>query len=242
MQTLLIADPSEPFSDAVATVLQNEFTVKRCHDGETALELLLSFQPDVLILNFRLPFKDGLTVLQECAHKPKVILGISTFLNAYIEQTAASLGVQYIMTMPTVNALRVRLMDLIASVDNPPVDLSGQAAIHLHILNFPTHLHGYRQLCAALPIFAMSPGISLSKELYPMIAVRFGLSDARTVEHSIRKAIEAAWEQHDPIVWAKYFPPRPDGSIPCPSNKAFLSHLAEMLECPAHRKTNQFHS
>ena len=234
MQTLLIADPSEPFADAVAAALQNDFSVKCCHDGETALEMLLSFRPDVLILNFRLPFKDGLTVLQECAHRPQVILGVSTFLNTYIEQTAAALGVQYIMTMPTVNALRVRLMDLVANTGNPAADLSDQSALHLHILNFPTHLHGYRQLCVALPIFAANPDISLSKELYPMIAKRFGLSDARTVEHSIRKAVEAAWEQHDPVVWAKYFPPKPDGSIPCPSNKAFLSRLGEMLKLSTH--------
>lgn len=232
MQTLLIADPSEPFADAVTAVLKNDFTVKCCHDGETALELLLSFRPDVLILNFRLPFKDGLTVLQECAHRPQVILGVSTFLNAYIEQTAAALGVQYIMTMPTVNTLRVRLMDLIANAGNPTVALSGRAALHLHILNFPTHLHGYRQLCVALPIFAANSGISLSKELYPMVAEHFGLSDARTVEHSIRKAVEAAWTQRDPVVWAKYFPKKPDGSISCPSNKAFLSRLGEMLEEP----------
>ena len=232
MQRLLIADPSEPFADAVAAVLQNEFLVQCCHDGETALEKLLSFRPDVLILNFRLPFKDGLTVLQESAHKPQVILGISTFLNPYVEQTASLLGVQYIMTMPTVNALRVRLMDMLSNAGNSAEALTGQAALHLHILNFPTHLHGYRQLCVALPLFVVNPNISLSKELYPTIAKHLGLSDARTVEHSIRKAIAAAWEHHDPVVWAKYFPAKQDGSIPCPSNKTFLSCLSEMLTLP----------
>ena len=115
MPKLLIADSSEPFTDALCRVFCNEFNLQVCHDGETALELLLSFQPDVLVLNLMLPFKDGLTVLQESAHKPGVILAICPYVNAYIEQAAVSLGVQYIMIMPTVHALRVRLMDMIAN-------------------------------------------------------------------------------------------------------------------------------
>ena len=74
MHKLLIADSSEPFTDALKAVFENDFTLQICQDGETTLEMMLSFQPDVLILNLMLPFKDGLTVLQESAHKPKVIL------------------------------------------------------------------------------------------------------------------------------------------------------------------------
>ena len=70
----------------------------------------------------------------------------------------------------------------------------------------------------------------LSKELYPAIAERVDVPDARSVEHSIRKAIAAAWLHHDRIIWSKYFPPLPDGSTPCPTNKEFISRITEMLE------------
>ncbi len=229
MHKLLIADPSEPFTDGVKEIFENEFDLQVCHDGESALEALISFRPDVLVLNLMLPYKDGLTVLQESAHRPRVILAICPYINAYIEQVSADLGVQYIMIMPTVNALRVRLTDMIASCIAAKEDLSAQIAVHLHTLRFPTHLDGYRQLCVGIPLFAQNPGMRLSKELYPAIAKQFGLPDARTVEHSIRKAIHAAWAKRDPVVWTKYFPPKPDGAIPCPTNKEFISHLAEML-------------
>ncbi len=229
MQKLLIVDASESFTDALEDVLKNEFDLQICHDGETALEQLLSFQPEVLILNLMLPFKDGLTVLQESAHRPRVILAVCPYVNAYIEQAAVNLGVQFIMIMPTVNALRVRLMDMIATIA-PKSDPSSQTQVHLHILNFLTHLDGYHQLCIGIPIFAKNPNMRLSKELYPAIAAHFGYPDARTVEHSIRKAIEAAWTRKNTAVWAKYFPPKSDGTIPCPTNKEFISHVAEMLE------------
>lgn len=230
MRKLLIADGSEPFTEALEKVFCNEFDLQVCHDGETALEMLVDFQPDILILNFILPYKDGLTVLQEAAHKPKVILAISPYVNQYIEQASIQLGVQYIMIMPTVNALRVRLMDMIANTISPKEDLSGQTIVHLHILHFSTHLDGYHQLCVGIPIFAKNPNMRLSKELYPAIADHFGLPDARTVEHSIRKSITAAWNRKNPTSWAKYFPPKPDGAIPCPSNKEFICRIAEMLD------------
>lgn len=229
MYKLLIADPSEAYTDALEETFRHEFDLMICHDGETALELLYSFQPDVLILNLSLPYKDGLTVLQQAAHHPKVILAISPIINPYVEQVSVHLGIQYIMIMPTVASLRVRLMDMIATTISPKPDLTAQTVVHLHTLGFHTHLDGYRQLCIGLPLFADNPGIRLSKELYPAISDQLGHMDPRSVEHSIRKSIENAWSQRDTLVWIKYFPGH-TAERRCPSNKEFLSRIAEMLE------------
>ncbi len=230
MYKLLIADSSEPYTDALRDVFENEFDLRICQDGETALEQLLEFQPEVLILNLMLPFKDGLTLLQESAHRPRVILAISPFVNNYIERVTLELGVQYIMIMPTVASLRVRLMDLIATTIAPKEDLNAQTAVLLHSLSFPTHLDGYQQLCVGIPMFARNPGLRFSKELYPGIAEHFGLPDARTVEHSIRKAVTSAWLRKVPAVWSKFFPADAGGEIPCPTNKEFITRIAEHLE------------
>ena len=228
MQKLLIADPSEGFTDALVNVLENDFDIRVCHDGETALELLLSFQPDALVLNFQLPYKDSFTLLQESAWQPPVILGIAPQVSPYVANRSVELGVQFLLIMPTIQSVRVRLLDLIASVGKPKMTLADQAVVHLHTLNFQTHLDGYQQLCMGIPLFAASPEMRLSKELYPAIAEKFG-GDTRTVEHSIRKSIESAWRHKNPLVWRKYFPADDKGRIPCPSNKVFISRLAEML-------------
>lgn len=223
MLKLLVADMSEVFTDALQNVLGNEFEMQICQDGETALELLHDFKPDALVLNLMLPFKDGLTVLQESTHKPRVIMAVATVLPPYAQQRAMELGIQYVMIMPKIDALRVRLMDMIAEAQ--PRE-ENRLAVHLHSLGFRTNLDGYRQLIVGIPIFAKNPGMLLSKELYPAISEVFGLADCRTVEHSIRKAITDAWSRRDSIVWEKYFP----GAKEAPTNKAFLSCLAEISE------------
>ena len=223
MLKLLVADMSEEFTDAVENVLHNEFEMKVCHDGETALELLHYFRPDVLIMHLLLPFKDGLTVLQETTYRPRVILALAHYLPPYAEKRAIELGIQYILFSPTVNTLRVRLMDMIA--ETQPREET-RVAVHLHSLGFRTNLDGYRQLCEGIPIFAQNPGMLLSKELYPAIGEIFSLPDCRTVEHSIRKAITDAWSRRNPVIWEKYFP----GATEAPTNKVFVSKLAEMLQ------------
>lgn len=229
MQKLLIADPSDGFTDGLVGVFKNDFTIEVCHDGNSAKELLQSFQPDVLVINLLLPYTDGLTVLQQSTHQPAVILAVAPYVTPYIEHRAASLGIQYLMITPAIQALRVRLLDLVANTAAPKASPADQTILLLHTLHFQTHLDGYQQLCIGIPMFARSPGMRLSKELYPAIAGKFGPLDARTVEHSIRKSIESAWRHKDPLIWAKYFPPDEKGRIPCPSNKVFISRLAELL-------------
>ena len=223
MLKLLVADMSEEFTDALEKTLHNEFEMQICHDGETALELLHSFEPDVLIIHILLPFKDGLTVLQESTFRPRVILALAHFLPPYAEKRAMELGVQYVLFSPTMNTLRLRLMDLIAETE--PREET-RVAVHLHALRFRTNLDGYRQLCEAIPIYAQNPGMLMSKELYPAVSRLFSLPDSRTVEHSIRKAIADAWSRREPNLWEKYFP----GATEAPTNKAFISKLAEMLQ------------
>lgn len=223
MLKLLVADMYPEFTNAVENVLKDEFDMQICHDGETALELLNSFKPDVLLLSLHLPYKDGLTVLQESAYKPRVILAVANYLPKYAEKRALELGIQYVMFMPRLNALRVRLLDMVAEIQ--PKE-EARVAVHLHALGFRTNLDGYRQLCVGIPIYASRPGMLLSKELYPAIGEIFDLPDCRTVEHSIRQAIEKAWDRRDSVVWEKYF----FGADAAPTNKIFISRLAEMSD------------
>ena len=231
MQKLLIADGSSIFSSVLANALQDRFQITVCADGKTALELLQKEQPDALILNLMLPHTDGLTVLQKSAFHPRVILAITMHLSSYVEQSIAALGIDYTMVCPSVEAVVTRLDDLTrqSSLPAESIDLHALTKHHLHILNMPTHLEGYRQLCLALPMFTENPQQLLTKELYPEVAKQWGSKDGRSVEHSIRKAIQAAWHQRDNALWRKYFAVNHQGHIPCPTNKEFICRLAEIL-------------
>lgn len=232
VQKLLIADSSEVFASALAGALGGRFDIRICADGLSALELLQQEKPDILILNLMLPYKDGLSVLQEANYQPPVILAITMHLSAYVEQAVTALGIDYTMIAPSVNAVVMRLEDLVKQYASPPdnTDLHSRTIYHLHQLNIPSHLDGYRQLCIALPLFAQNPNQFLTKELYPAVAKHCGCKDSRAVEHSVRKAIHAAWMLRDNALWRKYFTPGANGKIRCPTSKEFLCRLAEILQ------------
>ena len=91
-------------------------------------------------------------------------------------------------------------------------------------LGFQPHLLGFRQLCIAIDRFALGDIQSMSKELYPFVAVESDTT-LTSVEHSVRYAITDAWSRRDPQAWARYFPD-PDHA---PSNKEFIATLATNL-------------
>lgn len=235
MQKLLIAESSGIFSSALSAQLHTQFEVSVCADGQTALELLEQLQPDILILNLMLPYVDGLTVLQEASFHPPIILATTMHMSAYVDQAVRALGVDYTMIAPSVDAVVRRLRDLISryGVCDTAADLQTMTVHHLRLLNMPTHLDGYRQLCLALPLFAENPQQLLTKELYPAVAQLCRCPDGRAVEHSIRKAIQAAWQHRDNAIWRKYFSIGSHGKIPCPTNKEFICRLAELLRTSA---------
>ena len=69
---------------------------------------------------------------------------------------------------------------------------------------------------------------SITKELYPAIARQFSCNSAQ-VERSIRNAIQSAWSQRGSKAWAAIFQSNADGTVPRPSNAAFISCLADRL-------------
>ena len=228
MKTILIAEGSQEMATGMQRLLRGEYTVEVCHDGEIALELLQSLQPDIFILNLMLPYKDGLTLLQEASYRPPVILALSHFVNSHTANRAMDLGVGALLRTPTPQTVVVRLADLLKESREPEEEsgIQGSIALHLHLLRFASFRDGYRQLCIGIPLFRRDPQQNLSKELYPAVAEACGSKTAKCVEHSIRNAIADAWKHRDPGVWEKYFP----NITSCPSNKAFIACMAELVE------------
>ena len=228
MLRLLIAESSVLFAGLLQARLLSDMQVEVCHDGEEALRLLQSFQPDAMILNLQLPRKDGFTLLRQSSYVPRVILGVAGFISSSVQQTAYSLGVSQLVLMPSVNATITSLASLLQQANAPDrkPDLREQARYHLQQLNIQPHLDGYKDLAVALPLFFADPEQTLSKELYPTVAEIMGHDDARLIERSIRSAITRAWKTRDKIVWQKYFP----GERDCPSNKLFLARICEMMK------------
>ena len=229
MEKLLIALHSNLFAQILAKTFQNEFEVRTCCDGCEALALLNSFRPQAMILSLCLPRKDSLTILSQSSHIPQVILGVADYRDPYCFSAAQRLGMEHILVTPTVDSVSSTLLQMLirhrqSESNNPQL----QASQLLHSMGFNANINGYQMLCIGIALLAKDPCRQFSHDLYAAIADQVGGTQT-AAEAAIRRSIRNAWANHDPAVWAKYFPPNAAGKIPCPNNSLFMKTLARYI-------------
>lgn len=234
MRKILIADGSEDFAAALSEALRGLCYIRVCRDGNQALEQLRSYRPDLLVMDLMLPELDGISLLQAAAAEglSANVLALTRFNSPYVTESMERLGVSYLMMKPCdLSAVAARVRDLTQQVKVPVVaqpDMRNTVSNILISLRVPTKLRGYCCAREAVLCLMRDPGMSITKELYPQVAA---LCDgtAVQVERAIRGAIQAAWSNQDSVEWPKFFQAGADGTIPRPSNAAFLSRIADYL-------------
>lgn len=229
---LLIADSSEEFCQALAELAVEAGEIRSCRDGKEALEMLRTFQPQLMVLDLMLPGLDGISILHAAQPQQPIVLATTRYTTPYIEDSLSQLSVDYLMVKPCdVQAAAARLKDLSFRLHLPriqPYDYRTMACQRMLELGLPANLHGYAYLREAIPLCVYNPDQLVTKELYPAVAA-ICKTDISHVERSMRNVIHKAWSQRDDRVWAKYFPPDAAGFIPRPSNSLFISRLADSL-------------
>jgi len=118
---VLIAD------DEPNIVISLEFLMKReghevsiAHDGQQALELIRSLQPDLVLLDVMMPFKSGLEVLQAVRADEEIAATKILLLTAKGRETdvakGMALGADAYMTKPfSTRELAARVRQLLSS-------------------------------------------------------------------------------------------------------------------------------
>lgn len=238
MPRLLIASSSNEFCQSISQCLCGRMQTQCCHSGRQALSLLRSAQPDLLLLDLMLPEMDGLTVLQTAAAEgihPQVIVTLD-FQSPYVLEALTRLQVSYVMLKPCdCSAVLANLEDMAGTMQSAaeptiaePPDRQAMALRVLLELGMIPKWNGFACLQLGLPAFAEDPKQTVTKELYHRIGKQIG-KNSTLVERNIRTAIQKSWAQGTMAAWRKYFPCAPDGTVPRPSNKAFISHMAQIL-------------
>ena len=234
MYKLLIAESNDELRHALSDLLGSRYILKTCNDGAQARDLLLSFRPDLFVLDLMLPVLDGISLLQD-AHandiRPVTLVTLS-YSSDYILGALQKYGVSYLMSKPyclealvvQLQALSTTIGDALPTAEDPTVQLS---AILLE-LGLAPKVDGFGYLLDAIPLYMSDPHQCLTKELYSAVGHAYGKSGSQ-VERCIRTAIQSAWLRSDAKVWARYFPSSPDGSVPRPSNGDFISLIATSI-------------
>lgn len=234
IKRLLIADKLPIFAEELARRLCGTFQVRFCHDGPSAVHLLETFQPHVLVLDMMLPGIDcsGIAhIIQTCPTQPAILATVNQ-ITPFVEHFAQQVKIDYFMSKPCeFGSLTNRICEI---AGNPPKDrfltegLDSTISNMIATLNVSFNHKGFDYLCYGIDRFSRDPGISMTRDLYPDIARQFHVRP-EAVEHDIRRAIDAAWRSANPNTWRLYFPAGMGDTIPRPTNTAFISTLARRL-------------
>ena len=234
MVKLLIVDPSEEIRFTLTNLLRQDYTVLSCDSGDRALELLRREKPDLLVMELVLSGIDGLSLLTQARTEgicPPALV-VSLFLHDHVIQALQKENVAYLMRKPCdLQALNGRIRELASDLSPrlalrpAPRNVISTALFELWVA---TSRLGFVNCREAILMLAENPTASLSKDIYPVLAEAQGVS-ATAIEKNIRDAITDAYNRRSEPVWRRYFPTAPDGRIPKPSNRLFLSTLAQVL-------------
>jgi two-component system response regulator VicR len=102
-RTVLVVDDDREVSQCLGVRLQAAgFTVLSAYDGEEGLAAAYANQPDAVVLDVRMPKKDGLTVLRELRTTPSMRRTPIVMLSASIrdQHTALEAGASYFVPKP----------------------------------------------------------------------------------------------------------------------------------------------
>ena len=234
MLKLLIADTGEEFRQSLANQLRGAYRIRVCQEGHQTLETMLSFKPDLVVLDMMLPGLDGVSILEaahNCGVRP-VVLAVAKWIPDYMVLAASRYGVGYMMVKPCeVQAVAARLKDLAEQVDPAEISTPDPLTIVSNILlslGFSTKLRGYTYLREALLEMVENPGQSVTKVLYPEVGKRCDANKIQ-VERSIRSAINKAWERRDEVMWRHYFPTGTNGELQRPTNSLVITTIADRI-------------
>lgn len=231
---LLIVDNSEEFPMALSELLQDKYDIQYCLDGKEALDLLLSFRPDMLMLELAIPSLDGISLLHEAASHGlhPIVITLSRSYNDFLIDALTDLNVGFWMVKPcNLQHTACRIADLFVHQKHQLWDAqkcNEQVKELLQSLGFQPRYHGFAYLQEAIAIEAQTPEQSITKHIYPAIAHKFNCSK-EIVERSIRTVVCRAWENRQNEVWLPYFLPGEDGTIPRPTNGTVISRLAQHI-------------
>ncbi len=233
MRKLLIADSSQEICERIYHALHNDFEILCCSDGEDFMDILCSFQPDILALDLCLSGADSLGMLQAAyiaGIRPHTIVMANCFTE-YVLQILESINICHLMRQPcAVSAVISRICDVALHLDVSAGMVSElERSIHttLMSLNF-RRTGGYQYVVYALLEICGAGHYGAVMQMYAALGEQYG-STATQVEKAIRDSIRNAWNNRRESVWRLYFPVGRQGSVPCPANSVFLTQVAARL-------------
>ena len=111
--TILVCDDEDSIRAAIRLVLERDYALAFASDGEEALETFRSRPVDLVLLDIKMPKKDGLEVLRAlmAAPSPPRVLMLTAYQSVELAQRATDAGAIDYVTKPFDRAALLKAVD-----------------------------------------------------------------------------------------------------------------------------------
>jgi two-component system alkaline phosphatase synthesis response regulator PhoP/two-component system response regulator VicR len=146
VKKILVIDDEEALRDLIELVLRREnFQVQTAEDGKTALQVLDTFQPDLVILDLMLPDYSGYDLCKEIVKRQAVPVIMVSAKNEIIDKVLGlDLGAEDYITKPFDNReLIARIKVVLRRYENSDSNANEEETIIHHeelVFNFDTRI------------------------------------------------------------------------------------------------------
>lgn len=265
---VLICDDNVSFTNLVKDFMlsQSDFEEVECaYSGKEAVEKILSWKPDLVLLDLIMPELDGLGVLEKVTasnmdRMPIVILQ-SAISQEFVVKEALELGAYCFILKPyDLNFLIDRMRNAYADENgivsapayaikevpyinvpktNTRLDAEIEVTNLMHKVGIPANISGHQYLREAILMVIEDRGLitGITKELYPSVAKKHQTTAAK-VERAIRHAIEVSWGRGRIDLLEKTFGYTINPERGKPTNSEFIAMVADKIRMELRIPTN----
>ena len=229
--------------------------VDKVTDGESAIESIRKYQPDVVLLDICLPVMDGLGVMEtirDSGDCPETLFVVITSVGSQrLIRCAFDLGASFYVLKPynsdqlvaRLKQMHERKQEILAEMSNdliciPNKSMTDNVANNIESdvtdiirdIGIPANIKGYQYIREGI-IMAVNDVNMLNyitKLLYPSIAKKYKTTSS-SVERAIRHAIEVAWSRGRMETLDSMFGYTIDTGKGKPTNSEFIALIADKL-------------
>ena len=217
--------------------------VDKVTDGESAIESIRKYQPDVVLLDICLPVMDGLGVMEtirDSGDCPETLFVVITSVGSQrLIRCAFDLGASFYVLKPynsdqlvaRLKQMYERKQEILAEMSADLICIPNKSMTDIiRDIGIPANIKGYQYIREGI-IMAVNDVNMLNyitKLLYPSIAKKYKTTSS-SVERAIRHAIEVAWNRGQIDVINDIFGYTVNAGKGKPTNSEFIALIADKL-------------
>ena len=195
-------------------------------DGEKTLNLVEQLDPDILLLDLKMPKKNGIELLQSLNKRDVIVILISGEISMINEINIFDFKVIKKIYIKPFNfkALNIELINIYE--ENAVQEIKKSIEYELSCFNFNKNSKGYKYLIDCVDFCFYEPQLlnNMENKLFFKVSQKNNIKNNKEIKWSIQKTLTSMERYTDTATILKYFPYTKN-----PTLKTFISEISEII-------------